>query len=147
MKAQEGLAAAAAASADSTPDLAFEESAESAAPEEDKDASPSVVLLVTDPVSVEPLHDTLASINTQLSQSLATLTAINHVEAEISKYVDTVTVNLSQSLAALKAIRDTEAELSKRMATIEDLQTAIDYLDHCIAVDLDESVAARMQDL
>jgi hypothetical protein len=137
MKAQEGLAAAA-VSADSTPDLAFEESAEGAAPEEDEDA---------DPVSVEPLHDTLASITAQLSRSLATLTGINHVEAEISKYVDSVTANLSQSLAALKAIRDTEAELSKRMATIEDLQTAIEYLDHCIAVDLDESVAARMQDL
>jgi hypothetical protein len=109
MKAQEGLAAAA-VSADSTPDLAFEESAEGAAPEEDEDA---------DPVSVEPLHDTLASITAQLSRSLATLTGINHVEAEISKY----------------------------MATIEDLQTAIEYLDHCIAVDLDESVAARMQDL
>jgi hypothetical protein len=139
MNAQEGLAAAA-VSAESTPDLAFDESAEGAAPEEDEDASPSVVLLVTDPVSVEPLHVTLASVTTQLSRSLATLNAVNHAEAEISKFVDSVIAHLSQSLAALKAIRDTEAELSKRLAAIDNLQTAIDYLDQCIAVDLDESV-------
>jgi hypothetical protein len=139
MNAQEGLAAAA-VSAGSTPDLAFDESAEGAAPEEDEDASPSVVLLVTDPVSVEPLHVTLASVTTQLSRSLATLNAVNHAEAEISKFVDSVIAHLSQSLAALKAIRDTEAELSKRLAAIDNLQTAIDYLDQCIAVDLDESV-------
>jgi hypothetical protein len=114
MNAQEGLAAAA-VSADSTPDLAFEESAAGAAPEEDEDASPSVVLLVTDPVSVEPIPITIASTKAQLSQILA----------------------------ALNAIGDAEAELPKQLTAIDCMEAVIDYLEQCIAADLAETVVLR----
>jgi hypothetical protein len=119
MNAQEGLAAVT-VSADSTPDLAFEESAEGAAaegaaPEEYEDASPSVVLLVTDPGSVEPIPITIASAKAQLSQILA----------------------------ALNAIGNAEADLPKHLTAIDCMETVIDYLEQCIAADLAETVVLR----
>jgi hypothetical protein len=135
--AQEVLTAAA-VSATSTPDLALEESAEGAASEEDVAARvtlepassnatictpPSIVLRATNPVSVEPLHVTLAA----------------------------VTAQLSQSLAALNAFADAKVHISKYLTAIDCMKAAIDYLDHRIAVDLVESEfqrdAALMKDL